>query len=194
MMAATPAIAAVSQTVLSLLHVAADAESLAGLTFAHYHVKQFESPMADGVSLVLYRVDPGLRRNLPPRVTPEGIRYLPPLPVDLHYILTAWAGDPVKQQRLLGWAMRVLEDTPVLPSGLLNQHAPEPGVFRADEAVELVWEMLSLQDWVNVWDGQRTRQPSVAYMARAVLLDSKVRLEDYAEVQVRDLVFAQVDS
>ena len=35
-------------------------------------------------------------------------------------MLTAWAEDPSLQNTIAGWMMRTLEDTPTLPSTLLN--------------------------------------------------------------------------
>jgi hypothetical protein len=191
-MAAYAAISATSQAVLGLLQSAAVGSEFSGSAFAHYHVKHLEQPMAEGVSLHLYRMTIGAGRNQPPRLGLDGIRYKPPLPVDLHYLLTAWAGDPIKQQRLLGWAVRVLEDTPILPAGVLNQHAPEPDVFRSEESVELVWESLSLADWFSLWDGLRTKQPSATYVARMVMLDSDVPLGEYPDVQAREFGMAAV--
>jgi hypothetical protein len=58
-MAAYPAMAATSQAVLGLLEGASAGSEFAGVTFAHYHVKQLEDPMTEGVSLVLYRITVG---------------------------------------------------------------------------------------------------------------------------------------
>ncbi len=55
--------------------------------------------MNQGISLVLYRVNVSANRNLPPRRGLDGKRYRPPLPLDLHYLVIAWADDTIKQQR-----------------------------------------------------------------------------------------------
>ena len=65
------------------------------------------------------------------------------------------------QQRLLGWAIRVLEDTPILPPGLLNLASPTP-VFAPNECVEVFLDPLPLADLLSLWDRLRTGpQPSV---------------------------------
>src|SRR5207302_5699829 len=135
----------------------------------HYQSSDLQSPMTAGVSLYLYRLTVSPNRNLPGRIGRDGRRYLPPLPLDLHFLVTAWAGDAIKQQRLLGFAIRTLEDTPILPAGVLNQHGPEADVFRPDETVELVFEALTVQDASYIWQvAQQKEQPSAPYVARMV--------------------------
>jgi hypothetical protein len=85
--------------------------------------------------------------------------------------LTAWGNDAASEQRLLAWAMRVLEDTPVLPSALLNMTSA--GAFSENETVELALEELSLTDTVNLWRGLHcSYRPGVSYTARAIMIDS----------------------
>lgn len=195
-MALTPAIAATSEAVLGLLQSAARGTEFNGVTFAHYQASNFQSPMSEGISLWLYRVTVSSNRNLPARIGRDGFRCRPPIPLDLHYLVTAWAGDAIKQQRLLGFAVRALEDTPILPAGVLNQHGPEPDVFRPDETVELVFESLTVQDTSYVWEVAQTKeQPSAPYAARMVELESTVPLDEAPPVQARDLQFVgQVES
>jgi hypothetical protein len=192
-MAQYPAIAATSEAILGLLQSAVVGGEFDGVAFAHYQAKNFESPMTEGVSLYLYRLTVSSNRNLPPRDGRDGRRYKPPLPLDLHFLVTAWADDAVKQQRLLGFAIRTLEDTPILPAGVLNQHGPEPDVFRPEETVELVFEGLSVQDTSYVWEVAQTKeQPSAPYVARMVEIESTVALDEAAPVQTREFDLAKV--
>jgi hypothetical protein len=145
--------------------------------------------MVEGISLYLYRVAiNGARRNLPSTVGLNGQRYRPALPLDLHYVATAWARTAVKQQRLLGWAMRLLEDVPILPAGLLNHYGPEPEIFKPSETVEVILESLSLQDWNNLWSAAKTNPPtlSVGYVARMIGIESSMTLSEAAAVQTRE--------
>jgi len=191
-MAQYPAIAATSEAVLGLLQSAVVGGEFDGVSFAHYQAKNFESPMTEGVSLYLYRLTVSSNRNLPPRLGRDGRRYRPPLPLDLHFLVTAWADDAVKQQRLLGFAIRTLEDTPILPAGVLNQHGPEPDVFRPEETVELVFEGLSVQDTSYVWEVAQTKeQPSAPYVARMVEIESSIALDEAAPVQTREFDLAK---
>ena len=158
-------------------------------------------PFTDlGVSIYLYRVVHNTtRRNLPPRKILNGDGFKPSLPLDLHFLLTAWARTPEQQWSLLAWALRAIEDTPVLFVGLLNQNAgSDPdgtpqNVFSDDESVELVGETLSLQDMVSVWEiAKPNQQPSVSIVARSVLIDSMVEMPEAGHVQTRGFDLGQL--
>jgi hypothetical protein len=115
-------------------------------------------PFTDlGVSIYLYRVAYNATwSKLPPRRHLNGDRFKRSMPLDLYFLVTAWARTPEQQWALLAWAIRMIDDTPVLPVGLLNQSAgSDPdgtpqNVFGEDESVELVGENLSLQDTVSI--------------------------------------------
>jgi len=192
-MARYPAIAGTSQAILGLLQGAAAETEFAGVEFAHYHATSLERPMTEGISLWLYRITVNPARNLPPRVDPDGTRHSPPIPLDLHYLLTAWATDPIQQQRLFGWAVRTIEDTPLLPAGVLNQHLSEPNVFGPTESVELVWQPVPLSEFLDLWEGARSRmRPSASYLARVVELESPVEFLEHPDVQTRELAYGSV--
>lgn len=192
-MATYHAIAATGQAIISLLADAAKETEFDGVHFALYQASSFQKPMDEGISLYLYRMSiNAMGRNQPSPAGPVGQPVRPVLPLDLHYLLTAWASTAARQQLLLGWAMRVLEDTPILPSGLLNQNhfAPAPGTFRPQEHVELVWEELSIADMASIWDvykpnQQITQQLSVTYAARMLAIESTEPLTAAREVQTR---------
>jgi hypothetical protein len=188
------AIAATGQAILGLLADSSPKPEFAGANFELYQAINFHDPMEEGISLYLYRIAVnGSRRNLPPSVGPDGIRYRPPIPLDLYYMLTAWAKTAARQQRLLGWALRVLEDVPVLPSGLLNHYGPEPEIFTPHETVELIFEPLALQDMSNMWHATKVNpQLSVTYVARMIRIDSTLKLTEGAHVQTRALDFGKV--
>ncbi|MEV5409806.1 DUF4255 domain-containing protein [Thermopolyspora sp. NPDC052614] len=195
-MAGYAGIAATSQAILGLLESAAAGEpGFASAAFSVYTSSDLQRPQADrlGVSLYLYHITVNTsRRNALGRTDEQGRRLPPPVPLDLHYLLTAWAKDASTQQRLLGWSVRVLQDTATLPAGVLNAHAPEP-VFRPSETVELIWENLTRQDVFDIWEVARAnQQPSAAYVARVVEIESTVRPAEPPPVQTRDLRFGVV--
>jgi uncharacterized protein DUF4255 len=181
------AIAATGQAILALLSDACPRDEFPDARFDLYQTSSFQKPMDEGVSLYLYQVSlSASRRNVLPGRTPDGRRLRPALPVDLHYLLSAWSKSAARQQRLLGWCMRTIDDTTILPSGLLNHAGPERDVFGPTETVELICEPHSLQDLVNIQDPLKPNVPlSVGYVARMVALESTVELVEGPPVQTR---------
>jgi hypothetical protein len=132
-------------------------------------------------------------RNHPASVGLMGERRRPPLPLDLFYVMTAWAKTAVKQQRLLGWAIRTLEDTPILPASLLNHYGPEADVFNPHETVEVIFETLTLQDLSNLWNAIKINPPlSVPYTARIVGIDAPLTQTEAGLVRTREFEMAKV--
>ena len=189
------AIAATGQAMLGLLADACPRNEFPTAQFELYQLSNFQqSPMEEGVSLYLYRVAANTsRRNLPPTVAPDGRRFRPPIPIDLYYVATAWAPTAVKQQRLLGWAIRMFEDVPILPTGLLNNYSPEPEIFQPGETVEIILDSLSLQDLNNFWGvSKASLQLSIGYIARMLYIQSSMPMSEYAEVQTREFGVGKV--
>jgi hypothetical protein len=192
-MATNYGIAAVSQTVLGLLTDACPRADFPNARFELYEMSNFQNPMAEGISLFLYRVALNIsRRNMPPRLGPDGRRYRAPLALDLYYLLTAWSPSAVQQQWLLSWAMRTLDDTPILPAGLLNHYAARADTFRPDETVDFICDPLSLPDSYSVWDIFKPNVPLVVnYIARLVAIESPVELPEAEPVQTREFTFTK---
>ena len=168
------AIAATGQAMLGLLADAVPRDQFPNAQFELYQLSNFQQPMEEGVSLFLYRIAVNTsRRNLPPTTGPDGRRFRPPIPLDLYYIATAWAPTAVKQQRLLGWTIRMLEDVPILPTGLLNHFGPEPEIFQPGETVEIVLDSLTLQDLNNLWGVSKTIRNFQSVTLRACCTSSR---------------------
>ncbi|HEV2801589.1 MAG TPA: DUF4255 domain-containing protein [Pyrinomonadaceae bacterium] len=193
-MASYEAIAAAGQAIIGLLGDACPKPEFEGARFSLYQIKDFLSPMEEGLSLFLYRIAVnGARRNLPPTVGPDGRRYRPPLPLDLHYMLTAWGKTAEKQHLLLGWAIRMLQDVPVLHSGLLNDYAADAATFRPGETIEIILDPLNLQDMSNLATLTKLNPPLfVTYVIRMVSVESKVALEEADLVQTRAFELGKV--
>jgi len=193
-MATYNAFAAVSRAMVGLIEDYCPQSLLLNPEFKLYHAVDYEHPMNEGFSLCLYHVSINAsRRNFPPRRSIDGRRYRPSLPVDLHYLLTPWAVDPERQQRMLGWSMRFLEDLGTLPAGLLNHYIKETDTFRADEAVDIVCDPLALTDYLNLWDKLKPKkETSVTYAVRMVLLDSVIESPEFGPVQTRELQTGEV--
>lgn len=152
------------------------------LQFAVVTKDELADGLSAGVTLFLYRVFvDGTERAPDGRMRPDGRRYWPQMPVQLHFLLTAWGTHASLQQYLAGWMMRVVEDHPVLPAGLLNRrYGDDAQVFWPDETVELSAASLATDELYQLWDliGPGTYQLSVPYQARGIRIES-TRLTDH---------------
>jgi uncharacterized protein DUF4255 len=157
----------------------------ATLDFQVYVADNFLQPMDQGVSVMLYRIYHNSSHRSPAGRVIDGQRQRTKLPVDLHFLLTAWAKTASRQHEIAGWMMRVFEDNPTLPASLLNAYQQD--VFRDDEAVEIVLAELSTEDMFHIWEVmiQHVYQLSVPYVARRVLIESSQLIENLPLVRER---------
>ncbi len=187
-MAGYQAIAAASATILAILRDRFPQVEFGGpLNAQLYQPKDFREPMKDGLAICLWRVSPNAARRAPvPRVDLLGRRYKPSLPIDLGYLLVPYADNAERQQRLLGWTMRAMEDMGTLVASQLNHFLAESGIFADSESVDLVLDPLSLADQLTLWDRIKIMPPCANYVLRMALLDSEDRLDEYAPVVERE--------
>jgi hypothetical protein len=189
-MAETVAIASTCEAVVRLLRanfVPAEFNN-AQLQFQVYVADNFLQPMDEGVSLLLYRIYHNASMgSTVGRTLPQGGRVRSRLPIDLHFLLTAWAKTASRQHEIAGWMMRVMEDNTTLPASLLNAYRPD--VFRPDEAVEVALGDLTTEDLFRIWEVMinHVYQLSVPYVARVIQLESAVRESIAARVVEREL-------
>lgn len=187
-MATFRAVSAVSETMVHLLASRFSPEefNMNSLEFRVYLASDFATPMEAGVSVFLYRmfINP-VQRTPPGRISANGKRLRPPLPLDLHFLVTAWARDASLQHSIAGWMMRVLEDTPSLPAGLLNHGGLD--IFEPDETVELAVAEIDTEALFRIWEviGSNAYQISVPYVARNVRIESDRVLASGDPVQER---------
>lgn len=122
-----------------------------------------EEPVA-GLTLFLYRVTVNEHlRNAKNPNDPAGSRA--PLSLDLHYLMTVWAGTPDVEHVVLGWALDRLHQSPVLDLSALTPDAE----WTAGDVVQLIPAELSTEDIMRIWDALRpSYRLSVSYIARVV--------------------------
>jgi Pvc16 N-terminal domain len=190
------AIAATTNAIRLVLENAAATSEWSAATVEIYQAANLQKPVEANkakLSVYLYRVLLStVRRDRGLRLGSDGVSYRPSIPLDLHYLVTAWSSDARSAHQLLGWAIRVLHDTPVLPTGLLNEYQAGLEVFGPDETVELAWEPLSVTDLSDIWQVSSVNHaPSGSYIARSVMLDSEVPLVDGALVKARQFDYAK---
>lgn len=193
-MANYQAIAAVSEGVIQLLRTNYKPELFndTELDFKVYVAQDFASPMLAGVSLFPYRVfHNGTHRQPAGRMGVDGKRQKAQLPLELHFILTAWGRDPSLQNTIAGWMMRTMEDTPTLGPSLLN--SIWPNVFSADETIEIVLGEMSTEDMFQMWDvlTERGYSLSVPYVARILRIESVLSNEE-SEVRSRNFGYGNL--
>jgi hypothetical protein len=186
-MATFLAIGSVAEAVKRLLEQTWQPSLLNGTTphFKVYQGKDFSAPMDAGVSVFVYQVGVNkVQRTLPP-ADPQHRR---PLPLDVSLLLTAWAKDASAEHAILGWAMRAIDDNPILPSGFLNAFIP--GVFRPEETVELVPAELTNDEVFQLWQVlPNSLQLSAPYVARVVRVESDLTVPQDPPVRTRELEF-----
>ena len=140
------------------------------------------------IGLLLYRVTMNeharqLRAGSSPR--PAGT-----LSIDLHYLLTAWAGNALDEQVTFAWTLRQLHLHPLLDASSLS---PEAGWSR-EEVIQLVPAELSNEDVMRIWDafdpGYRL---SASYVARVVRIEPDEDTEAFAPVVARRELYGSHD-
>jgi hypothetical protein len=182
---------AIGETLARLLEGAAleSSETFQHASFAF--VRDLRSPPAQGATVYLYRVIVSAsRHNFQARTNPQGQQFRRPLPIDFHYLVTAWGKDAREQGALLVWVMRQIENLGTLPAAVLNHHyGTTAAPFHEDEAVQITFEPLSLQDHVNVWEVAKPNlQTSAAYSARAIPIETTETESRHGPVQTREIV------
>ena len=148
------------------------------------------SPERSRVNLFLYRVTENgalANQELPGRASSNGYGH-PPLSVDLHYLVTAYGStaidddfvDETRAHLLLGSAMRVLHDYPVITEDLRTARAPQnepildPVLVGQLESVKLTLDPVSLEDLSKVWTALTLPyRASAAYRVTVVQIESR---------------------
>ncbi len=120
------------------------------------------------LSIFLYRID----SNKTVRAAWSGVGTYDGrghLPLDLHYLLTAWADNAEHEHLILGRALQCLETMPMLSGPLLYGS----GGWNANECVQLVMEDIPTEALMRTFDSLPVKyRLSVPYVARVVRIDS----------------------
>jgi hypothetical protein len=146
------------------------------------------------LNVFLYQVTPntGWRNALLPSRDGGGARLTnPPLAIDLHFLVTAYGAEDLTAEILLGYAMQLLHETPVLSRQQLRtvlggvnpvdgSILPSPfGNMSAEdladqiELIKITPVFLNTEDLSKLWTSMQARyRPSMAYMASVVLIQS----------------------
>lgn len=162
------------------------------------------------INLFLYQVTPnaGWRNVGLPSRNSEGARITnAPLALNLHYLLTAYGAFEFHAEILLGYAMQLIHETPVLtrnairtalaPPTFVGGGSGLPAAMRAlftselaeqVEQIKLSPETLNTEEISRMWTAFQARyRPSVAYQASVVLIESKQTTKTALPVRARKL-------
>jgi Pvc16 N-terminal domain len=123
----------------------------------------------------------------------NGVRLTnPPLALDLHYLLTAYGRADLEAELLLGYAMQLLHETPVLPrqairTSLVPPTAPLngsllPSVYQAlrastladqIEQIKITPEQMNTEELSKLWTAlQAHYRPTVPFLVTVVLIET----------------------
>lgn len=148
------------------------------------------------LNLFLYHVapNPGWRNRALPSRDGDGARLTnPPLALDLFYLLTAYGEKDFQAEILLGYAMQLFHETPVLTRDAIRTAlggTPKPVVgtvlpqtfqtlVAADladqvEQIKIIPQAMSTEEMSKLWTALQTSyRPTAAYQVSVVLIESR---------------------
>jgi uncharacterized protein DUF4255 len=131
--------------------------------------KSLRDPLKPNITVFLYRIAVNTQmRNNPRRMRSDGTIESTPLPLELSFLITAWAKDTRDELKLIGRILQVLYDRRELGSADLVGTS-----WDADDTVQLILESLPLEDHYRIWDANNIAyRLSLTYLARVIGLSS----------------------
>jgi hypothetical protein len=94
------------------------------------------------------------------------------LPLDLHFLLTAWGDNPEHEHLILGRAMQCIENMPIFSGPLLDPVTD----WTAHESVQISMDDLSTEDIMRTFDSLPVDfKLSVPYVVKIVVIDGRER-------------------
>lgn len=148
---------------------------------------------SSGLNLFMYLATPnqGWRNTDLPSRDRNGMRTgNPPLALDLHYFLTAYATEEFHSDILLGYGMLLLHEHPVLTRGAIRASldaASAPGTGLPDklkalagsglaeqiEQIRITQQPMGVDEWSRIWPALQSKyRPTAAYQVSVVLMES----------------------
>jgi hypothetical protein len=146
------------------------------------------------INLFLHQVTPNIgwrNEGLPSRDASGRLRLSnPPLALNLHYLLSAYSSGDLHAEILLGYAMQLLHEIPVLtrqaiqtaltPSPPVGATLPpalralaDSGLQYQIEQIKITPEYLNIEEMSKLWTAINSHfRPTVAYLASVVLIEA----------------------
>ncbi|MGH9606922.1 MAG: Pvc16 family protein [Terracidiphilus sp.] len=150
-------------------------------------------------------INPALRNLGLPSMSSSGAQLgNPPLAINLHYLVTAYGANPFDPEILLGFAMQVFHNTPVVPRSAiqtaltaLDAGAPtnEQQLVSAStlasqiEHIRITPEALTTEEIYRLWTAfQVSYRPTTSYQVSVVVIQGTQSYQSNLPVQKRALV------
>lgn len=157
------------------------------------------------VNLFLYyvSVNAALRNLDLPSVNGQGAPLSnPPLPLNLHYLVTAYGSKQFAAEIVLAWAMKVLHDNPVVPSATIQQAlsalvpaTPEATLIAQStlpqqlEHIRITPETLTTEEIYRLWAAfEAPYRPSTAIQVSVVVIQDTDAFTSNLPVQSRSVL------
>jgi hypothetical protein len=193
------AIASVTRILMDLLNDAmVDRDVSPGVKITAIPPDRALAGVTDGtasLNLYLHRITPNAalsNSDLPTRDSRGGLVRNPRLALDLHYLLSAYTNVELKGEILLGYAMEMFHETPVLARNLVRSAlrgglngATLPDAFKdidparlADqiELIRITPQTLSMDDMSKLWAAfQSHYRTTVSYLVSLVLIERDLK-------------------
>lgn len=164
-------------------------------TLAPDRVLSAEGTETSQLNIFLYQVTPnsGWRNEGLPSRDGSGRHRLtnPPLALDLHYLVTAYGSEPLHREILLGYAMQLLHEYPVLTREMIRTALnPSPdvgsdlppalralatcGLADQVENLRITPQFLNSEEMSKLWTATQSHfRPSAAYQVSVVLIEAQ---------------------
>ncbi|MEO0996613.1 MAG: DUF4255 domain-containing protein [Pseudomonadota bacterium] len=133
------------------------------------------------LNLFLYSThyNPAFSNAPMPATARNGEQAFPPMPLVLKYLITAYGAndDDISAHRLMGEAMSLLHDHPLIGPSDIVGITPDSGLHEQIERVRITPDTLSLDDISKLWTGFQSAEYrlSAGYEVSVVLIESKRR-------------------
>ena len=157
----------------------------------------------DRINLFLFQAteNQGWRNVALPSRNADGDRINnPPLALDLSYLLTAYGSGPLHAEALLGLAMFVLHEMPVLTRDAIRAVTvapPQPPLLAGLQASELADQIeqikvapqvMSVEEISKIWSALQSQyRPTAVYKVTVVLVESQSSVRPTLPVRARNL-------
>lgn len=173
------AVAAVTQTIVNLLdvHIRQDPDLADARITALPPDKARDGNVVNQLNVFLYQtaISSAWRNMDIPQNVATNERGFAPLPLNLHYLLTAYGREnqDVLGHRVLGRAMSFLHDFPLLGPADIETALPGSELGRQVERVRITPEPLTVDEMSKLWTTfQSEYRVSTAYEVSVVLVES----------------------